>query len=830
MTIAKKTIGISFATQYLELSIHFLGTLVLARLLSPEDIGVYSVAAFLMTLLHVFRDFGVVQYIIQEQDLTHEKIRSAMGVAIMLALAVAAVLYASSGAVARFYDNPAIEKVLVVMAASFAISPFGSLLIGILRREMELKKIFIIKMASALCHVTVAISCASIGLGALSLAFANFAGILVFGVGANLLRPKGLPWLPQFRNVKTVLSFGSISSLGSAANIAGTNMPDVIIGKVIDMAAVGYFSRANGVVQLFTKLVTSALTPLALPYFAQVRREGTDPAAPYLATVEYLTALAWPFFSTMLLLAYPLVRTLYGPQWDESVPIVELLCVAAAISAVSMFATQVMVANGQVRYSTYSQLIIQPIRVGATLVMARYGLEAIAVALVGSEFLALIVVSWYLRKSITIRPLALVRACGKSAVVACLSTIVPFLVKLHWDDSRPETWLPLFIGGAGAAAGWLAGIYLTKHPFMEHLKSMFQSIGWPKGTPVKHALKKLAYHTGLLDTYHRIRHRNVLTIAMFHRVLPKSDERHKGADPEWTMTPETFGHCLAFFRRHYNVVSPAQVAAALLDETSLPSRSLLVTFDDGWADTNEYARPLLEKFAISAQVFVAGSVLNQTEAFWEERLYCALATKPERLHALHAEALRRGLQFTLPQGAVLDESKIKSIIAELARHDRTAVLEFVENLGLPADGAPAMLNASQLAQLATSQSIGAHGMSHQPLTAAANVEEELQASMEVLSRHLQGQSVNAMSFPHGAYDADILTKCRSFGYRYLFSSDAFLNRLQGTREKDRPLGRIHISERAIVDRAGRFDPAMLATWLFLRPLGNLNDKGRSTNA
>lgn len=469
----RKHIGISFATQYLDMTIHFLAVLVLARLLTPEDIGTFSVAAFFMALLHMFRDFGVIQYIIQEQDLTEDKIRSAMGVTIILALIVSLFLFASSGIIGRFYGNPEIEKLLIIMSASFAISPFGSLLGGIFRRNMQLKTLFIIQIISALCHITVAITLALNNFGAMSLAWANFAGILSYGLVANHMRPKGVPWLPHFNNIKAILSFGGIASLGNAANIAGTNMPDLVIGKVLNMAAVGFFSRGNGLVQLFTKLISSALLPLVLPYFAQLRREGKDLAAPYLTAVEYLTAISWPFFCVTMLLAYPIVRTLYGPQWDATVPIVELLCLAGVISSISLFATQVMVANGQVRNSTYAQLLALPFRVGAVLYASTYGLIAIAIATIIAEIITLFVISWYLHRTIKIQPLDLIKASGKSAIVTLSSIIVPLMVKIFWlgDPTRP--WIPLTIGILGAVIGWVGGIYMTRHPFLVHLMSFY---------------------------------------------------------------------------------------------------------------------------------------------------------------------------------------------------------------------------------------------------------------------------------------------------------------------------------------------------------------------
>jgi O-antigen/teichoic acid export membrane protein/peptidoglycan/xylan/chitin deacetylase (PgdA/CDA1 family) len=828
---AKKTIGISFATQYVELGIHFLGVLALARILSPDDIGTYSVAAFLMTLLHMFRDFGVVQYIIQEHDLTAEKIRSAMGVTIILALTVALVLLGGSGLIARFYDNPAIEKILQVMSLSFAISPFGSLLFAIFRRELRLHTIFWIKIVSALCHVTTALTLATHGFGAISLAWANFAGILSFGFVANLMRPKEVPWMPRFKNIKTILSFGSVASVGNAANIAGTNIPDLVIGKVLNMAAVGYFSRATGLVQLFTRLITGALLPLVLPYFAQLRREGKDLAIPYLAAVEQLTALAWPFFAVMMLLAYPLVRALYGTQWDASVPIVELLCLAGAISSLSLFATQVMVANGQVGNSTYSHLLAQPFRIAAVIFAATYGLMTIASVLIASEFLTLAIVSWFLHKTIKVGVVGLILACKKSAFVALCTSIVPLIVKIFWVDNPAHPWPPLLVGMAGATVGWVISMLLTRHQLAEHLISMIPSIPNVPGTEgnsirrrdnIKYLIKILAYRSGLLAAYHRFRNRKHLTVAMFHRVLPPSDSRYAGADPEWTMTPDSFANCLAFFRKHYHIVTPDQVFSALRGESQLPNRSLLITFDDGWADTAEFANPILEKFSMPALIFIAGCTINQKSAFWEERVFSFLKTHPEGITQLIAILEQNSIPIPATMPSVINEQNIRLIIKQLGEIDRPTIDAILTELESDEKSKPAMLNAEQLAQLVASfHTIGGHGMIHKPLTKVHNLEAELKNAQGALTSCLNIEPIESMSFPHGAYSDAVIAQCRAVGYRYLFSSDAHLNMIEKKSDAGCPVGRIHISERAIINGNGNVEPTLLATSLFLRPFSRV---------
>jgi len=95
-------------------------------------------------------------------------------------------------------------------------------------------------------------------------------------------------------------------------------------------------------------------------------------------------------------------------------------------------------------------------------------------------------------------------------------------------------------------------------------------------------VKKSLYGSGLLGLYHRFRNRRSLTVIMFHRVIDPADPRWASCDPDYTLDAALFERCLAFFSRHYNVVSAADVLAARKGGASLPPRALLITFDDGW--------------------------------------------------------------------------------------------------------------------------------------------------------------------------------------------------------------------------------------------------------
>src|ERR1700720_487486 len=100
--------------------------------------------------------------------------------------------------------------------------------------------------------------------------------------------------------------------------------------------------------------------------------------------------------------------------------------------------------------------------------------------------------------------------------------------------------------------------------------------------------RKTIYRIGALSLCHRFRNRQVLTVAAFHRVLKRDDPRWETALPPWTLPDDVFDECLAFFRRHYALVTIDDVKASLGGARRLPPRSLLITFDDGFADISDY--------------------------------------------------------------------------------------------------------------------------------------------------------------------------------------------------------------------------------------------------
>jgi peptidoglycan/xylan/chitin deacetylase (PgdA/CDA1 family) len=302
---------------------------------------------------------------------------------------------------------------------------------------------------------------------------------------------------------------------------------------------------------------------------------------------------------------------------------------------------------------------------------------------------------------------------------------------------------------------------------------------------------------------------------MFHRVLGVGDERWAHADPRYTMTDDQLEQCLVFFGKHYTPVDMAAVLAAQRGEQALPPRALLVTFDDGWADTEEYALPVLQRRRCPAVVFVVSSAVGASHGFWQERLFRAWKSGVDP-DVLAFAWQRAGIETEAPPENWQSIDSVRMLIARHRPLVPSARLALVEQLEgeMPA-GRPEMLTRDQLRSLhRAGVEIGAHGVTHEALAETSCGVGELRESKARLTELLEGGAVETMSFPHGSYDAELL-RAATQAFQLVFTSDGHLNSVVGGRPAT-VLGRIEIPAEGIVDAAGGVRAELLALWLFRR--------------
>lgn len=458
MTAVRRSLAYSVADSYLSVALQLASTVIIARLLTPTEIGIFAVAAVFAAIASTFRDFGVAEYLIQELELTRDKIRAALAVNIAISWFIGGVLLLASDAISSFYRNPGIADVMRIQAINFAFIPFGAITMAYFRRQMDFRPIFIANTASNITSFVVATTGALMGLGYMSLAWSSLAGVLVVVSISLWYRPADLPRWPGLAQIRSVVHFGKHASGIYILGQVGRSAPELIIGRALDMSSVAFFSRASGLVEIFHRLVLRPVMSVCLPYFAQSRRDEGTVVAGYLQALSYLTAVGWTFFIFLGITAYGAIRLIYGPQWTASVHLAQILCGAALVEVTFFLAKDAIIAAGRIERSNLLQLGVQGSRIIGLFAVIPFGLSGAAWGLLFASIFGAAFSLSILTRTIDLRINDLLKACRPSASIAIASTL-PVAIWAAFDTPSEENYLRfLFGGGLLTAMLWLVSV------------------------------------------------------------------------------------------------------------------------------------------------------------------------------------------------------------------------------------------------------------------------------------------------------------------------------------------------------------------------------------
>ncbi len=472
MSSVRRSLLYSLADSYVGAALQMASTLIISRLLSPTEVGIFAVAAVLAALASTFRDFGVAEYLIQERDLTAAKIRAAFTANLVVSWLMAVLLFALSGVVAEFYRQPGVGDVMRVQAISFLLIPFGAVTVAYFRRELNYRPIFICGLLANITSFLVATIGAWYGFSYMSLAWASLAGVMVTVLASLLMCPPGFPRRPSFKGMMDVVRFGKHASGIYLFGQVGKSAPEAVIGRVLDMASVAFFSRANGLMEIFNRTVLKAVLPVCLPYFSQAKRAGDETSAGYLKATSLLTGLGWPFFVVVGLLAFSAVRLLYGSQWMPAVPLAQVLILAALFELPYFLANEAMIAHGRVDQSNRLQFLVQGARLASLLLVVPFGLIGACWGLAAAGLAGAVISHRFLHATIGLRFVQVLHACRSSAMVTAACSLPVLLLGLLVPQTE-SNYLQVLLGGALLAAGsWLLGLRVFVHPLWVEISAL----------------------------------------------------------------------------------------------------------------------------------------------------------------------------------------------------------------------------------------------------------------------------------------------------------------------------------------------------------------------
>lgn len=468
----RRALLFSFLDRYAGLGLSILSSIVIARLLTPAELGVFSVTMILILFVSTMRDLGAGQFLVQVKELTPEGIRSTWAVMLGMGFLMALVVLALAYPMSWLYQDPRIVTIMMVIAANFVISPFGSMTYAWLMREMKFESLAIMRLGSSVAGAITSVLLAYQGHGPISLAYGQLVATLVNALMAVRFRPAHFGWTPGLKDIRQVVGFGGKLTLSTIVNSLASGSAELFLGRLQSLAAAGYYSRANGLATMFQRLVLDATQAVAIPLFAKAGREQGNFEEPFLRATAYVTALGWTFYLWLAMLAFPVTRLLYGTQWDDSVDATRWLALGMAISVPCAMCTQALMASGKATLLLYLSTLSAALQIAAAALGSTQGLEGAAIGYAVAQAAMTPMWLWFTRQATRYSWTRVFRSLLKSAALALL-TCAPAMAAMFYTGQRPEQGLGLLVAAVllGCMVFPLAAKF-CRHPLNDEIRAL----------------------------------------------------------------------------------------------------------------------------------------------------------------------------------------------------------------------------------------------------------------------------------------------------------------------------------------------------------------------
>lgn len=376
---------------FLGQGLRFVITIVLARILSPDDFGTVALLAIFIGLAGVFVESGLGLALIQKQEITEEDTSTVFWFNVGVAFVAASALVAVAPCIAVFFGKPVLVPLTTVMAINVVISSFGGVHRTLLVKRLEFRSLLMVGAISTVVSGATAIAFAMAGYGLWALA----AQTLLAGVSSTLLLWLLSSWRPHFSfsftSLRGLFGFGGYMLASSLLDVAYSKSYTLLIGKYHGTADLGQFSRAEGSAALPTSLLTSTIARVAFPALSSMSHDRERVKHAMRFGLQSSMLVNAPAMLGLAAVADPFIAVLYGPQWQPAVHLLQILCLGGVLMPMHVLNLQALMALGRSDLFFRLEVIKKVIGVALLVALAQFGPIGIAWGVVLASLISLLI-------------------------------------------------------------------------------------------------------------------------------------------------------------------------------------------------------------------------------------------------------------------------------------------------------------------------------------------------------------------------------------------------------------------------------------------------------
>ena len=329
--------------------------LLLARMLSPEDFGIYGMTSLFVSLVSTVSEFGIDSSIIASKDLTPVKIRQMHTVSVLLGVAGSVIALLAAAPLAVFFRTPVLKSVVPAMGLMFAIVGFRIVPQSLLLKELRFKAVSGAETANAVVQAAAALVFAWLGFRYWALVIGNLSGVAVMVILFCAIRPCGFS-VPSLGEIRKELVFSQKVLVGRLAWFAYSNADFAVAGRRLGRAALGTYTMAWSIGNMPLDKLTTLVTRVTPSFLAKVQ-DDKDELRRYLRIlVEGVSLITFPVAIGLALIADALMAGVFDPRWRGVAAPLRILALSVVLRSLSPLMTQVLYFGNDVSFAMWQTI------------------------------------------------------------------------------------------------------------------------------------------------------------------------------------------------------------------------------------------------------------------------------------------------------------------------------------------------------------------------------------------------------------------------------------------------------------------------------------------
>ena len=351
MEISRSIVIKSLAWKFLEKmgtqGIHFIVSIVLARLIAPQEFGLIAMISIFIAISGTIVEGGFGSALIQKKNATNTDFSTIFYVSLGSSALLYSILFLCAPLIASFYNEPSLTLLVRVVGIGLFIGAIGSVQGAYLSRNMMFRKTFICNIMSNILSGTIGIFMAYKGYGVWALVSQSlFANIF-----CTVYMWFAIKWRPQlvfsFQSLKELFGFGWKIFATSMVITLFKNIRGLVIGKMYAPAMLAFFEKGKGLPNLVISNLSSTIQVILFPVLSNAQDDKIKVKFMLKRSIKTSALLIFPLLVLLLVTARPLVILLFTEKWLPTVPFLQIFCIAYIILPIQSANMQVIQSLGR---------------------------------------------------------------------------------------------------------------------------------------------------------------------------------------------------------------------------------------------------------------------------------------------------------------------------------------------------------------------------------------------------------------------------------------------------------------------------------------------------